>query len=158
LYQLKFLPVNLIETILMNSPKIRVAILDDNSKFRKSLGKLLGKEPDICVVAETETGLIGIKEVEEQKPDVILMDKNNPFTEGLDTTSMIVSKFPDTRIIVVSLKTENSMTASKCQTFACYSICENCSTDEILSAIREGYQPKNGSVPKSIGQYDLINQ
>ena len=46
--------------------------------------KLLGKEPDISVVAEAETGLAGIDEIEEQKPDVILMDKNNPFTEGLE--------------------------------------------------------------------------
>jgi DNA-binding NarL/FixJ family response regulator len=125
----------------MDTQQIRVAIVDDNPKFRKQLVKLLGKQPDISVVAEAETGLAGINEVEAHKPDVILMDKNNPFTEGLDTTSMIVSRFPDTRMIVLSLQSENSMTASKCQTFACYSLCENCSTDEILAAIREGHQP-----------------
>ena len=137
---------------------IKVAIIDDNPKFRKHLVKLLGKQPDISVVAEAETGPAGIKEVEEHMPDVILMDKNNPFTEGLDTTCMIVSRFPDTRIIVLSLQSEKSMTASKCQTFACYSLCENCSSDEILAAIREGHQPKNGSAPKSIGQSNSINQ
>ena len=121
--------------------QIRVAIVEDNPKFRKHLVKLLNKQLDIRVVAETATGPAGINEVEKHKPDVILMDKNNPFTEGLDTTSMIVSKFPDTRIIVLSLQSENSMTASKCQTFACYSMCENCSTKEILAAIREGYRP-----------------
>jgi len=125
----------------MDSPQIKVEVIDDNEKFRKHLVKLLGKQPDIRVVAEAETGLPGIKEVEEHKPDVILMDKNNPFTEGLDTTSMIVSRFPDTRIIVLSMKSKDSMTASNCQTFACYSLCENCSTDEILAAIREGHQP-----------------
>lgn len=123
----------------MDTQQIRVAIIDDNEKFRNHLVKLLGKQPDISVVAEAETGLAGINEIEAHKPDVILMDKNNPFTEGLDTTSMIVSRFPDTRIIVLSLQSENSMTASKCQTFACYSMCENCSTDEILAAIRDGF-------------------
>lgn len=142
----------------MDNQQIKVAIIDDNPKFRKQLVKLLNKQPDISVVAEAETGLAGINEVEAHKPDVILMDKNNPFTEGLDTTSMIVSRFPDTRIIVLSLQLENSMTASKCQTFACYSLCENCSPKEILAAIREGHQPKNGSDPKSIGQSNSINQ
>ena len=142
----------------MDSPQIKVAVIDDSTKFRKQLVKLLEKEPDIRVVAETETGPAGIKEVEEHKPDVILMDKNNPFTEGLDTTSMIVSRFPDTRIIVLSLQSENSMTASSCETFACYSLCENCTAKEILAAIREGHQPKNGSVPHSIGQSNSINQ
>ena len=98
----------------MDTEQIRVAIVDDNPKFRKHLVKLLGKQPDISVVAEAETGLAGINEVEAHKPAVILMDKDNPFTEGLDTTSMIVSRFPDTRIIVLSLQSENSVTASKC--------------------------------------------
>ena len=142
----------------MDSPQIKIAVIDDDPKFRKQLVKLLGKQPDISVVAETETSPAGIEEVEAHMPDVILMDKNNPFTEGLDTTSMIVSRFPDTRIIVLSLQSENSMTASRCQTFACYSLCENCSPKEILAAIREGYQPKNGSASKSIGQSNLINQ
>ena len=142
----------------MDSQQIKVAIIDDNEKFRKHLVKLLGKQPDIRVVAETETGPAGIKEVEDHMPDVILMDKNNPFTEGLDTTSMIVSRFPDTRIIVLSMKSKDSMTASSCQTWACYPMCENCSTEEVLAAIREGHQPKNGSTPKSIGQPDSINQ
>jgi DNA-binding NarL/FixJ family response regulator len=142
----------------MDLQKIRVAILDDNPKFRNHLVKLLGKQPDISVVAEAETGPAGINEIKALKPDVILMDKNNPFTEGLETTEMIVSRFPDTRIIVLSLQSENSMTASKCQTYACYSMCENCSPKEILAAIREGYQPKNGSVPQSIVQSDSINQ
>jgi DNA-binding NarL/FixJ family response regulator len=126
----------------MNSPAIRVAILEDNSKFRKSLGELLGKEPDICVVAESETGLAGIKEVEEQKPDVVLMDHKQPFTDGLEATEMIVSRFPDTRVIVLSMDSKNTLTASSCQTWACYSLCENCSTKEILAAIRDGQNPR----------------
>lgn len=121
----------------MNSPKIRVAILDDNAKFRKSLGNLLGKEPDIYVVAEAEAGLAGIKEVEAHKPDVILMDNNQPFTDGLEATQMIVSGFPDTKVIVLSLHS-SAMTASSCQAWACYSLCENCSTKEILAEIRGG--------------------
>ena len=137
---------------------IKVAIIDDNPKFRKHLVKLLRKEPDISVVAEAETGLAGIKVLEEDEPDVILVDKEKPFTEGLETTEMIVSRFPDTRIIVLSLQSENSVAASKCQTFACYFLCENCSPKEILAAIREGHQPKNGSAPKNIGQSNSINQ
>ena len=123
----------------MDTQQIRVAIIDDNEKFRNHLVKLLGKQPDISVVAEAETGLAGINEIEAHKPDVILMDKKNPFTDGLETTNMIISKFPDTRIVVLSMDSRNSMAASLCQTWACYPRCENCTDKEILAAIRDGF-------------------
>jgi len=56
------------------------------------------------------------------------------------------------------MDSKSTMTASSCQTWACYPRCENCTDKEILAAIREGYQPKNGSAPKSIGQSNSINQ
>ena len=124
----------------MDSPKIKVAIIDDNPRFRKHLVKLLRKEPDISVVAEAETGLAGIKVLEEDEPDVILVDKEKPFTEGLETTEMIVSRFPDTKVIVLSMQSKSSMTASSCQTWACYPLCQDCTDKEILAAIRDGFQ------------------
>lgn len=92
---------NPIEAMPMDPKQIRVAILDDNPRFRKHLRGLLGKEPDINIVAEAEPGPAGTKAVEEHKPDVILIDKDRPFTENLEITEMIVSRFPDTRIIVL---------------------------------------------------------
>jgi two-component system response regulator DegU len=142
----------------MDLQKIRVAILDDNAKFRNHLVKLLGKQPEISVVTSAETGLAGINEIEAHKPDVILMGKINSFTDGLEATEMIVSRFPDTRVIILSMDSKSTMAASSCQTWACYPRCENCTDKEILAAIREGYQPKNGSAPKSIGQSNSINQ
>jgi two-component system response regulator DegU len=126
----------------MTRSKIRVAIVDDNAKFRKSLGNLLGNEPDICVVAESETGLAAIKEVEEHKPDVILMDNKHPFTDGLEATEMIVSRYPDIRVIILSMHSNSTMTASACQTWACYPLCEKCSIRKILAAIRGGQNPR----------------
>lgn len=132
----------------MDSPMIRIAVIESNPKFRKHLVKLLGKEPDIDVVAEVEANLAGIKEVEEQKPDVILMDSKQPFTEDLEITEMIVSRFPDTKVIVLSMDSKNillplhskhTMTASSCQTWACYPLCQDCTDKEILAAIREGH-------------------
>ena len=131
----------------MDSPQIKIAVIDDDPKFRKQLVKLLGKQPDISVVTEAETGLAGINEIEAHKPDVILMDKNNPFTDGLEATEMIVSRFPDTRVIVLSMDSKSTMTASSCQTWACYPRCENCTDKEILAAIREGFQPRRSRMP-----------
>jgi DNA-binding NarL/FixJ family response regulator len=135
----------------MNTQRIRVAIIDSDTKLRKHLGKLLGKEPDIYVVAEAETGLAGIREVEERKPDVILLDSDNPFTDGLESTAMIVSRFQDARIIVLSMDSKSSMlplhskqtlTATSCRAGACFHLCRDCSPEELLAAVREGHAPE----------------
>jgi len=95
---------------------IRVAIFnnDNNTKFQKHLVNLLKREPDINVVAQTETGIPGIKVVEEQKPDVVLIDSKQPFTENLESTERIVSRFQDTKIIFLSRdSSEDSLTAAR---------------------------------------------
>jgi DNA-binding NarL/FixJ family response regulator len=126
----------------MNSPKIRIAVLDSNPKSRDHLVKLLGKQPDMSVVAEADIGLAGIKAIEENKPDVILVNNDNPFTDGLETTEMVVSRFQDTKIIVLSLDSSGStMAGSSCFVGACFHLCQDCSSDEILSVIRGGHHP-----------------
>jgi DNA-binding NarL/FixJ family response regulator len=124
----------------MDSSQIRVAIIDDDPKSRKELARLFQEEQDINIVAEA--CLAEAKEVEDQNPDVILIDSMPPFIEGLETNEMIFSRFQDNRIIFLSRDSSGStMTASECQSWACYPMCQNCSTQEILAAIREGHQP-----------------
>ena len=131
----------------MDTQQIRVAIVDDNPGLRKHLVKVLGKQSDIVVVADVEANPAGINEVEEHKPDVILVEGKEPFTDRIEATSLVVAKFPNTRVIVLSigqkasmlpLRSAHTMIASSCQTWACYPMCENCSTEEILATIREG--------------------
>lgn len=125
---------------------IRVAIIDDNPTSRKELEKLLQKDPDIHVVVETD--LAGIKEIEEKKPDVILLDSKKPFTDCLETTETIVGKFENTKVIVLSMDSKNTLLplhskhtleGSLCQVGACFHLCHNCSPEDIIVAIREGH-------------------
>jgi DNA-binding NarL/FixJ family response regulator len=124
---------------------IRVAIIDDDPIFRKELAQIIGKAPDIKVVVEAQTGLAGIRKVEQRRPDVIVLDKRNPFTDGLETTLTIVSKFEKSRIIVLTLdwkktilgrNSKRAVTASFCQAGTCFHLCQDCGTEEILAAIR----------------------
>lgn len=140
----------------MDSSRIKVAVIDDSPIARKKLVKLVENDPDLHVVVETETSPAGINQLEAHQPDVILVEGKEPFTDRIDTTSLIVSKFPDDRVIVLSVDQRSSklpfhstrsVTASSCQTWACYSLCQNCNTSEILAAIKEGHEPKNDPVP-----------
>jgi DNA-binding NarL/FixJ family response regulator len=136
------------EATPMETQQIKVAIVDEDPSFREHLVKVLGEQPDIVVVADVEATHAGISEVEQHKPDVILVEGKEPFTDRIEATSLVVSRFPNTRVIVASIDQKSSiltlhsshtMTASSCQTWACYSLCQNCSTQEILAAIRKGH-------------------
>jgi DNA-binding NarL/FixJ family response regulator len=133
----------------MEPQQIRVAIVCDNQEPRRHLVKILGKDPDIQVISEAETDRSGITALEEIKPDVILVTLDHPFTDGLETTETIVSKFEHARIIVLNLKTKSSIlslhskhtiAASSCQAGACFPLCQDCTDKEILAAIKEGHQ------------------
>jgi DNA-binding NarL/FixJ family response regulator len=135
----------------MTSHQIKVAVIDDSPKTRKQLVKLVEGDPGLHVVVEAETDPAGISRLEEHQPDVILVGAREPFTERIEATGLIVSKFPNTRVIVLSIDQKTSVlplhstqnvTASSCQAWACYSLCQNCSTAEILAAIKEGHQSK----------------
>lgn len=124
---------------------IKVAIIDDNPKSRNDLVKIFAKEPDMYVVVEAEASPAGIRDVERQRPDIIVLENHKPFSDGLQKTAAVVSKFDDVRVVVLDMSSEGgkqhqqaeyAMAASSCQFGACFHLCQNCSTEEILAAIR----------------------
>jgi DNA-binding NarL/FixJ family response regulator len=123
----------------MNTEVIRIVIADDQPNFRRALRMLLEKEPDLCVVAEAGNGVNGIKLVEKHNPDVILMDLNMPGMGGLAATEIIMSRFPDTRVITLSMYSDDSMRTISSQTGACYFLSKDCSPKEIIAAIRSDH-------------------
>ena len=68
----------------MDSPKIKVAVIDDSALSRKKLANLIEKDTDLHVVTEAETGPAEINAVERQRPDVIIMGINEEFSRALE--------------------------------------------------------------------------
>lgn len=62
---------------------LNAIIIDDESSSRNTLRqKLANYCPDITVVAECEDGQVGIKNIEEKKPDIIFLDVEMPRMNG----------------------------------------------------------------------------
>jgi len=92
----------------MSQSPTRVLLADDHPLIRSGLRALLEREGEFKVVAEASDGYEAIERALEYKPDLILMDVGMPRLNGTDAAQHISEKLPNTRIIIVSMHSDES--------------------------------------------------
>jgi len=81
----------------------KVLIADDEPKIRRGLRASVERlRPDMKVVAEAEDGETALALVENEKPDILMIDIRMPFLNGLELIERINQVHRDCVIIVVS--------------------------------------------------------
>ena len=116
---------------------IRVGIVDDNELVRRTLHSILDCSPNLRVVAEAENGSAGISLVELLQPDVVLMDINMPVLDGIEATRTISSRFPDTKVIILTMHSDQTYADTALQAGACRFLTKDCGKKKLLDAIRD---------------------
>lgn len=69
--------------------KVRVVIVDDESLARQVLREFLSPHNEIEIVAECPNGFEAVKEVTEQKPDLVFLDIQMPKLDGFEVLELI---------------------------------------------------------------------
>src|SRR3954469_1934396 len=82
---------------------IRLLIVDDHFVVRIGLTSALNLEPDMRVVAEARNGREAVGLFERHRPDVVVMDYQLPEMNGAEATAEIRRKWPEARVIVLSV-------------------------------------------------------
>jgi len=116
---------------------IRIGIVDDNKLFRCALHTSIDRLPNLKVVAESEDGFEAIGMVEFIHPDVVLMDISMPVLDGIEATRIINSRFPDTKVIILTMHTHRIYSDKAFQVGACQVLTKDCGREKLLQAIRE---------------------
>ncbi len=115
---------------------IRVIIADDHDLFRQGLRRLLKLETDIQVVAEAANGLEVQSMVEGLEPDVVLMDIGMPIVDGISATREISSRWPDTKVIALTMYWEDGYVFRAIQAGAHGYLLKTAQASEVVGAIR----------------------
>lgn len=84
-----------------------IAVVDDQFLFRQGLISLLKEYDDLDVIMEASNGKELVEKLKGMQPDVVLLDLEMPLMDGIETTIAIKRKYPDVKIIILTMHTDD---------------------------------------------------
>src|SRR6188474_3032333 len=130
----------------MRKMNIKVVIFEDNGSLRKSLFQLIDGSDGFKCVGAFEDCLDILKNIEDTKPDVVLMDIEMPGINGIEGVRMLREKYPDLKILMQTIFEDNEKIFNSILAGASGYILKNTSPSRFLDFIRETYE---GGAPMS---------
>ena len=115
---------------------ISVFLVDDHELVRAGIRRILEDIKGIQVVGEANCGEDAVKWCRANNVDVVLMDMNMPGIGGLEATRKIIRYTPDSKIIMLTIHTENPLPAKVMQAGAAGYLSKGAAPQEVVSAIR----------------------
>jgi two-component system NarL family response regulator len=82
--------------------RIRVLVADDHVTVREGLTAIIGRQPDMMVVAAAASGRDAADLWLEHRPDVVLLDLRMPILDGVGAMTEIRQQDPSARIVVLT--------------------------------------------------------
>ena len=113
----------------------RVLLADDHAVVRFGLRALL-ELSGMQVVAEASDGREALRLVEEQRPDVVIMDVTMPGLNGIDATELLLERSPRTRIVILSMHSDSEHVHRAFAAGASAYLLKGAGGEEIVTAAR----------------------
>lgn len=114
----------------------KIIIVDDHQLFREGVKRILDFENSFEVIAEGDDGIDTVRLYEEYSPDVVLMDINMPQMNGVEATEQLIGKYPDAKVIMLSIHDDESYVSHALKSGALGYMLKEMDADEIVSAIK----------------------
>jgi two-component system NarL family response regulator len=91
-----------VKSSAVETDKIRVLIADDHVTVLEGLAAIIGRQPDMMVVAEAADGQEAVDLWTEHHPDVTLLDLRMPTLDGVGVIENIRKQDASARVIVLT--------------------------------------------------------
>jgi two-component system, NarL family, response regulator NreC len=116
--------------------QLTVVIADDHVVVRSGLRLLLDSEPGIAVVAEAGDVAGAVAEVEQHRPDVLVLDLLMPGGPTLPVIARLGETHPDTRVVVLTAQRDPSFAGEAMRLGASGYVPKEAAGRQLLRAIR----------------------
>jgi DNA-binding NarL/FixJ family response regulator len=116
---------------------LRILLADDHTLVRQGLRKVLEERPEWEVVAEAGDGREAVRLAEQFKPDVCVLDVAMPLLNGVEATRQIARRVPNTRILVLSMYSDEAYIAQILQAGAAGYILKDSADVDLIQAVSE---------------------
>lgn len=130
---------------MMRKPDhINIMIVDDHDMVRTGLRTYLMLEPKFQVTAEASDGQSAFDSLasfsEESLPDIILMDLMMPGMDGIQATRMIMARYPNMKIVMLTSFLEDEKVYGAIEAGAVSYVLKTVSAEELIYAISGAYK------------------
>lgn len=115
--------------------KFKVFIADDHTLFRKAMVNLLRSFERVGEVKDAENGKELLTLIKFEKPDVAIVDLQMPVMDGAETCENIIQKFPDVKIIILTMHDSEKYILHMMETGVHAFLLKNTEPDELERAI-----------------------
>ncbi|HVN19864.1 MAG TPA: response regulator transcription factor [Dongiaceae bacterium] len=134
---------------------IRCLVVHDVALLRHGLRRLLEDEADLKVVAEAENAAEALREISEQRPDVVIADANLFGGTPTQAEEMILHESPASRVVFLpdgDKETQHETSDQSRQAL------RQTSAAELLDMVRDVAQPESSTIADPAGNEVAIDE
>ena len=115
--------------------KLKVLLADDHKLLRAGLKLLLQRNPDFAVVGEAADGEQTLQLYQQLEPDLLLLDLSMPKMDGLDCLREIKSRWPEAKVIVLTMHEDENYIKQAMQAGAAAYVHKSAADTDLFKAI-----------------------
>src|SRR5699024_4802544 len=119
---------------------IKILFADDHEMVRIGVSAYLSAQPDMEVIAEEKDGKVEVEKAMSLKRDIILMDLVMDEMYGIQATELIMRKWTQAKIIIVTSFIDDEKVYPALEAGAMSYLLKTSKASEIASAIRDTFK------------------
>lgn len=116
--------------------KLRVFLADDHAVVREGLKALINAQPEMEVIGEADDGRGACRQIQQLRPDVVVMDVSMPDMNGAQATQELKRTWPNIKVLALTVHEDKGYLRQMLEAGAAGYVLKRAAAEELIHAIR----------------------